>query len=280
MKKVIILFALMLTGCVEAKEEIVCNPTIEYVEVIKYVEIDNIIIETEYIEVIEFVEVMETVIEFVEVIVEVEVEKIVYKTNTVEKIVEVFVEVPIETIIYEQIYETDIISFIGDSITMGFDIPNYTRRTTEIINHGISGDTTRNMVLRQHLYISYNPNIIFIMAGINDINRDYETEELLSNYDILVNRFLEELPNAEIYLQSILPIGEIVTTINSGIIPIANDYLLNIANNNDSVEYIDLNSLFSLESGYMNPLYTIDGVHLNEVGYSVWIEELKKYNIG
>ena len=39
---------------------------------------------------------------------------------------------------------------------------------------------------------------------------------------------------------------------------------------------IDLHSLFADNRGLMNKKYTTDGVHLNNTGYSIWVNHIKK----
>jgi hypothetical protein len=277
MKKIIILFALILTGCVEAKEETVCNPTIEYVEVIKYVEVDNIIIETEYIE--KLIKVPYETIK--EVIVEVPVEVIVYETITKTKTkteyvyIETIVEVSTPEYIYVKDYET--LVFVGDSITYEFDLP-FQDNDTLVFNRGFIGYPSDLLIPKIPEIVSLLPDKIFIMLGTNDIRLGYTYEETMDYYSQIINEFITALPQVEIYLQSILPASEYIdrsleltNSINSG--------LQEIAYTNSGITYIDLHILYDDENGYMIEEYTKDGIHLTELGYSVWIEELKKHGI-
>jgi lysophospholipase L1-like esterase len=280
MKKVIILFALMLTGCVEAKEEIVCNPTIEYVVVIEYVEVDNIIIETEYIE--KLVKVPYETIK--EVIVEVPVEVIIYETITKTKTkteyvyVETIIEVPIVEYVESIVYvEKNQIGFVGDSLTARFDIPEVEANT--IFNFGVSGKTTSYVLSILDSILEYNLDAIYLMIGINDIGFQNEYDTIIQNYDDIVLKIKTEKPDVDLYLQSILPAADRKTYDDREIVPRVNEYISSIAFTNSGVTYIDLYSLYVNEDGTMIDEYTIDGVHLTRLGYSVWIEELKDYGI-
>jgi lysophospholipase L1-like esterase len=276
MKKLMILLILMLSGCVEAKEEIVCVPTIEYIEietiVTEYVEVENIIIETEYIE--KLVKVPYEVIK--EVIVEVPVEVIVYETITktkwrteyIEKIVEV------ETIIY---VEKNRIGFLGDSITRGLNVPQIDATTVFKFNY--SGNTTIDILALLDEVLSHDLDTIFLMTGISDARQSVDYATTLSNYNEIISRIKTESPKTMLYIQSILPVGEQEVLANNETILERNEYIANLAFTNSGVTYIDLHSLYADENGYMIEEYSTDGVHLTSLGYSVWIEELKKYGI-
>jgi lysophospholipase L1-like esterase len=267
MKKVIILFALMLTGCVEAKEEIVCNPTIEYIEVIKYVEVDNIIIETEYIEVLVKVP-YETI---KEVIVEVPVEVIVYETITKTKwrTEYINVEVEIEVPIYVDYVEN--IVFVGDSITNNFYIP-IQDETTRYFNMGVNGKRTSYVLETINDIMALQPDKIFLMIGINDIKGGETYETIIDNYDDIIFEMITTAPNLELYVYSVLPVSESVLT--SGIIPIVNAHIEQRADLYKQVHYIDLHSLFVDDNGYLQEELTKDGVHLRGIGYDVWRDYL------
>jgi lysophospholipase L1-like esterase len=272
MKKVIILFALMLTGCVEAKEEIVCNTTIEYIEVIKYVEVDNIIIETEYIE--KLVKVPYEVIK--EVIVEVPVEVIVYETITKTKYVDKIQYVYQVEYITEYVEKNSIV-MLGDSLTESLILPQIVG--TSIFNQGIWGDRTIDLLDRLDDVILLNPDVIYLMVGINDLGWGYSVADVIDNYNLIVDTLKTELPNVVIYLQSVLPITENsyypnYESINNKVLEL-NEELQTVTTS--GLQYIDLHSLYVDDNGYMNNVYTIDGVHLTELGYSIWLDELSKY---
>jgi lysophospholipase L1-like esterase len=271
MKKFIILFALMLTGCVEAKEEIVCNSTIEYIEVIEYVEVDNIIIETEYIEVL--VKVPYEVI--VEVPVEVIVENTVYETITKTRYVDKIQYVYQVEYITEYVEKNSIV-MLGDSLTESFILPQIVG--TSIFNHGIWGDRTIDLLDRLDDVIALNPDVIYLMVGINDLGWGYSVVDVIANYNLIVDKLKTELPDVVIYLQSVLPITKNsyypnYESINNKVVGL-NEELETMTTS--GLQYIDLHSSFVDDNGNMRSEFTVDGVHLTELGYSVWIEELKK----
>jgi lysophospholipase L1-like esterase len=269
--KKLLLMVLLLSGCgVQAVEKIqeceTPEPVIEYVEVETIVYVDRV--ETVYETIVE------TVTEYVEVIVEVPVEVIVYetitKTKTKTEYVEKIVEVPTTEYVYVKDYETVI--FVGDSITYRFDLP-FQDEDTLVFNYGFSSKTTTYIIAMLDEIISLKPDKLFLMIGVNDIALGSTQEEIKSNYDIIVNTLQTSLPDIEIYLQSILPVTERKTNIDSGLITLLNDDLQTMTTS--GITYIDLHSLFIDDQGYMKSEYTIDGVHLTSLGYDIWIDKLR-----
>ena len=79
---------------------------------------------------------------------------------------------------------------IGDSLTEGYGIDeidcwaSLLRRDLdiEIINSGISGDTTGGMLARfQHMVIEHKPSHVVIMGGHNDLYMNVPVDLILSN---------------------------------------------------------------------------------------------------
>jgi lysophospholipase L1-like esterase len=168
--------------------------------------------------------------------------------------------------------------FIGDSLT---DMNEWEEAFPgkNIKNRGIYGDTTQGVLKRLHSVISQEPEKIFIMIGINDLAEKTDTGRILKNYQTIITSLNEELPDTEIYIQSLLPNHEELNTKasidNDEIIQI-NDHLQNLAQEHDAA-YIDLYSDFETENGQLAKNYTVDGVHLNGEGYKVWEEKISKY---
>jgi lysophospholipase L1-like esterase len=268
MKKFIVLFLLIITGCgVQAKEEIVCVPIIEDVDiietVIEYVEIEKIITDIEYIEVPVEVVVVETVIEYVDVEVIKEVEVIKYKTKWRTEYIEI------------EKQELPKIIFVGDSITRGLGTPTF--ENYNVHNQGIGGFTTITTYNILQFAIEKEPEVIFIMLGVNDISSGLEIEQIEEYYYYIISLLDWKLPNTKIIIQSTLPVSEDRIYIDSELICSINEYLIHISTQYEQVEYLDLYSLYVNEDGYILDEYTIDGVHLSEQGYDIWIEVLNDY---
>ena len=159
--------------------------------------------------------------------------------------------------------------FAGDSITAFGRFSEFFPNTT-VMNRGIGSDTTEGLYNRMDEILSHHPKKIFIMIGINDLARNVTKVESLKYYEMIISKVREELPDCEIYVQSILPT--------------MSDNLNNISQRNDAlikmcdefqVEYINLYDLFLIDGKTNNTLLSADGVHLNGNGYRIWLDSVK-----
>lgn len=118
--------------------------------------------------------------------------------------------------------------------------------------------------------------MIFIMGGVNSIKSN-SIEDIISQYESMITKLKTESPNAEIFVQSVLPIqnknqeGKLT---NSNIVKL-NEELQSMADRL-GVTYIDVYSVYVL-NGEMNPEYTVDGVHLKEEYKHLWLDLLSEY---
>lgn len=169
------------------------------------------------------------------------------------------------------------IMFIGDSIIDGCEWHELlSEEKFVILNRGINGDRLEGVINRLPNLINESPKIIFIMIGINNLQHGASDEYILEKYTYLLNNLKLYLPDAKIFVMSILPVSRSVaekTQIKS------NDRIKNLNYKIEelaikyNVRYINFFDLF-LEDDYINSLYTFDGLHPNGEGYNVIKNEL------
>ena len=159
--------------------------------------------------------------------------------------------------------------FAGDSIT-AFGRFSEFFPDVKVMNRGISNDTTEGLYNRIDEVLSHHPKKIFIMIGINDIARNVSKDESLKYYELIISEIKREIPNCEIYVQSILP----TRSDDLSAIQERNESILQMCEEN-SIEYINLYDLFLVEGRTNVDLLSADGVHLNGKGYRVWIDAVK-----
>ena len=168
------------------------------------------------------------------------------------------------------------IVFFGNSITRGSSFHEYFPNK-KICNLGYPGDNLDGMLLRIDQIKAVNPTKVFIMAGINGLQ--YQTLSIFDEkYERLVKLVKEKNPQAEIYLQSILPVNKTISDnryANNKKIIAANDIIKKIASSNGCT-YIDVHSLY-YKNGELDHVSTKDGVHLLPQCYDKWAELLKQY---
>ena len=93
----------------------------------------------------------------------------------------------------------------------------------------------------------------------------------------MVDSIKSAVSEAEIYLQSILPVNHSMTGSygNGEKIKKANEKIAEIATRSNCI-YVDLWSLYE-NDGEMPKELTRDGVHLFPEAYGRWMEEIRKY---
>lgn len=166
------------------------------------------------------------------------------------------------------------IVFMGDSITEFWSTinPDFFNGKP-YINRGISGQTTPQMLIRfRPDVIALKPNVVVILAGINDIA---ENTGPITLDNIAENIFsMAELAMAnhiKVILCSVLPAFDF--SWRKGLQPAEKIVTLNkmIQNYADANEilYLDYYSeMVNIQKG-LNSSYSDDGVHPNKAGYEV-----------
>lgn len=116
---------------------------------------------------------------------------------------------------------------------------------------------------------------VYLMIGINEMGTG-DIDYFMKHYTEAVQRIRQLQPNAIIYLESIMRVttersakGDYIT--NQGIDE-RNARIAQLADN-QTIFYLDVNSVVCDEAGGLNPEYTFDGVHL----YAQYIDIWKQY---
>lgn len=175
--------------------------------------------------------------------------------------------------------EKNKVIFYGNSLTEGFDLEYYFPNSRPV-NRGISGDHIDGLIERfDYSVINLNPSKLFVMIGINDIGAGDSDSLIISNYKRLLQKISQDLPQTETYILSILPTSADRTNCPKEAIKQINREIKQYAAHH-GFEWIDLYSCFKTDEDYLNPQYSTDGLHLNEKGYILWCEILKKYGMG
>lgn len=158
------------------------------------------------------------------------------------------------------------IIMLGNSITAECEWSEL-MQNTDIINRGVIGDGTGDILERLDPIIASKPRKIFLLIGVNDL-MFLPLPKIQDFYEKIVSRLVTETPTTQVYLESILPIhndlrrngmkNEDIDALNKSIELIAKKY---------SLTYIELNSLFKNTEGALRQEFSLDGIHLNGEGY-------------
>ncbi len=171
------------------------------------------------------------------------------------------------------------IVFLGNSITAQnewaemFGIAN-------ILNRGIPGDHCEGICARLDEVLKNRPSKVFLMAGVNDL-AFYPPSHVLPKYERLVEAILKKSPTTTLYLQSVLPVNNLVspTPVDNDDIRTLNDGIRQLAKAK-GLTFIDLFSLLQDQNGNLDAAYTLDGIHLNGVAYLKWKDAIKNLVAG
>ena len=176
-------------------------------------------------------------------------------------------------------YDCDV-AFFGDSLTQDSNFNEYFD-DVEICNLGYGGDSLLGMQKRVHMVQTVTPEKIFLMGGINSL-RDNAIETTFQSYVELLDMLQSTVPNAQIYIQSVLPITTyresrwlMGSLCKNSTIREFNTMLQSLAEER-GLTYINLYDIYALDDKSMNPELTIDGVHICG-HYDLWAEAIKEY---
>lgn len=161
---------------------------------------------------------------------------------------------------------------LGDSLSLWLPT-NGLPEGTLWLNQGISGDTTSGLLRRISLFANTRPEVIYVMAGINDLRRGSTDLSVQMNLNAVIRQLRSQHPDAQIVIQSILPTR--FATLPTNRIGRLNQELAFIARS-EGVQFLDLTTDFLDGEGLLRQELTTDGLHLNHQGYQVWQKILQQ----
>jgi hypothetical protein len=163
-----------------------------------------------------------------------------------------FVEVSDEKVI------DDNYLFVGDSYTKELDFSELDYHYVK--NYDEELTTSKLLEDMNDKIYKYNPSKVFIQVGNNDLDNGVEKDEIINNISKIIDEITDNRPYAEIYIESLYPIGEndAITSINTSIKKLCST---------KKVNYIDMYDLLSN--------YIVDNNISNE-GYNIILNELKE----
>lgn len=176
--------------------------------------------------------------------------------------------------------------FLGDSITEFYHLEDYYDDSLQVINSGISGDKTYDILddLEQRVF-KYKPSIVFLQVGTNDLSNRTD-REIVNNIADITRLIHKNLKDTKIYVESIYPVNnntegndividwmvgdrdnERIRSINKEIKKNSKEY---------GYTYIDFYSVLEDDNKSLKLEYTVDGLHLSDEGYKAITKEIMK----
>jgi lysophospholipase L1-like esterase len=164
---------------------------------------------------------------------------------------------------------------LGDSITQACPWENHFPRLA-IENCGVGGDTTYEVLARLDAVCRFRPQRVFLLIGINDLNTKVKSTVTMSNYESIAATLRAHLPDAALFLQSVLPVGRRWPCASNHEVTHLNAFIEECASRHGSA-FIDLYPDFRDSDGYLRAELTGDGLHLNKHGYALWMKILHRF---
>jgi lysophospholipase L1-like esterase len=165
--------------------------------------------------------------------------------------------------------------FLGDSITQlwGDALPT-AFPGVKIANRGISGDTTRGVLIRlQDDVLVLKPKAVVLLIGTNDLDEHATPEIIAGNLKLMLAAMKAHNPQMPVILCQVFPSS---ATLNRSAAQIkeVNALYLAAVKNDPQVIALDTWTLFADGSGDAKPSEFPDLLHPNRIGYAKWAAAL------
>ena len=158
---------------------------------------------------------------------------------------------------------------------------------TIIYNRGIGGYVTNELLQVTDVCITdLKPKKVFLNIGTNDLsNPQIPISQMIENYDRILCKIEEVLPQAVIYLMAYYPVNyeaaaeemkECLKIRTNEKIQRANEEVKKLAQKHGQ-HYIDVNKNLKDEQGRLKAEYTIEGMHIKEEGYAAIYDDVMRY---
>ncbi len=166
--------------------------------------------------------------------------------------------------------------FLGDSITQGWggglgaSFPG-----PRVANRGISGDTTRGMLLRlKDDVVALAPAAVVLLAGTNDLDEGATPEVIAGNVELILAHLERHDPRLPIVLCQVFP-SSATQKRPADKIKALNALYLAAAKKHPQVTYLETWPLFAGPDGDATAAEFPDLLHPNEIGYAKWAAALR-----
>jgi lysophospholipase L1-like esterase len=166
--------------------------------------------------------------------------------------------------------------FLGDSITQGWgDDFRGKFPGVKIANRGISGDTTRGLLIRvTDDVLALDPSGIVLLIGTNDIDVQVTPEDIAGNVKLLLDRITAADPTTPIIFCQVMPTSATKNRPTDKIRELNRRYA-ELAKQYPQVVVLDTYTLFANGEGDAKLEEFPDLLHPNDAGYAKWTAALR-----
>jgi len=161
--------------------------------------------------------------------------------------------------------------FLGDSITQGWgDDLGGAFPGVRVANRGISGDTTRGVLLRlQEDVLSLNPTAVVLLIGTNDLEEKADPETIAGNVKPILAEMKKNDAKMPIVLCQVMPSSESKKRPADKIKKV-NELYAAAVKGDKQVTFVETWTLFADPQGDAKKEEFPDLLHPNKEGYAKW----------
>src|SRR6266550_2677117 len=165
--------------------------------------------------------------------------------------------------------------FLGDSITQGWgDDLGGSFPGVKVANRGISGDTTRGVLIRlREDVLALHPSGVVLLIGTNDLEEDADPETTAANLKLILDEFKRHDPKMPVVLCQVFPSSASKKRPVDKIKKINQLYAAAVKGN-AQVTFIETWLLFADKQGDAPKEEFPDLLHPNKAGYHKWASAL------
>lgn len=168
--------------------------------------------------------------------------------------------------------QSDVV-MIGDSITQFAQWAEIFPGVS-IVNRGIGGDRSSDILSRISTILAVKPKKAFLMLGINDLVSGVGVDEVYKNYVEIVKALREE--GVKVYIQSTVECSRKRCGKTLEMVRDLNERLAGYSEKN-GISYIDINDGIVSEQEGLVSTYTYDGIHLLGPAYLKWRDKISNF---
>jgi lysophospholipase L1-like esterase len=166
--------------------------------------------------------------------------------------------------------------FLGDSITQGWGDGMGSRFSgVKLANRGISGDTTRGVLIRlQEDVLALHPSGIVLLIGTNDLEDQADPETVAANLKLILAKLKEHNAKMPIVLCQVFPSSDTKSRPADKIRKLNQLYAAAVKGD-AQVTLLETWPLFANAQGDAKPEEFPDLLHPNGAGYAKWAAALR-----
>jgi lysophospholipase L1-like esterase len=166
--------------------------------------------------------------------------------------------------------------FLGDSITQGWgDNIGGAFPGTKVANRGISGDTTRGVLIRlKEDVLDLNPTGVVLLIGTNDLEEKAEPETIAANLKLILAALKQHNAKMPIVLCQVFP-SSATKARPADKIKKVNQLYAAAVKGDAQVTFIETYPLFANAQGDAKKEEMPDLLHPNKAGYVKWASAIR-----